>query len=90
MIRHGGRCVSGELTNEMFNLQPDFKINGPVDFFPWCLAGELIDTIFAWKLMATKRLYFLLENIPNMSAAFCSYLESKFAVMMTPATSSAA
>lgn len=55
-----------------------------------CLAGELIDTIFAWKLMVSKRLYFLLRNIPNMSAAFCCYLESKFAVMITPATSSAA
>lgn len=56
---------------------------------PWaiCLAGELIDTIFAWKLMETKRLYFLLENIPNVSVAFCSYLESRFAVMITPATS---
>lgn len=59
---------------------------------PWaiCLAGELIDTIFAWKLMAAKRLYFLFENIPNMSVTFCSYLESKFMVMITPATSSAA
>lgn len=87
MIKHGGRCVSGELTNERFNLQPALKKMGP---WAICLAGELIDTIFAWKLMTMKRLDFLFENIPNMSVAFCSYLGSKFTVMITPATSSAA